>query len=126
MGKHRRVHATRDQLDAGRIHFRVIVQDIAARRVRHGDDFFAPGHDLAIAVHRVQAMHGGDKARPAIFRHTFPGLVRHPGRHARAGMQDVHLLFLEKGTQAPHPAQGPEGFLANGPLQVAAALAGEP
>ena len=116
----RRFDATFDDADAG-IADGVMVQQVAAHRVRHGNDMLAPGHDRAVAVDRMQAMGGGNETWPAFPGPTAQGQPGQPGRQSRAGMDDVGAQALQQAAQARGAQQRQRGFFADCQHHVLAA-----
>ena len=115
MGECSRIDTTRDHHDALGRQARIMLVQVVAHRLRHGNHPLAPGHDRAIGGHRVQAMHGRDKAWPAGRIEAAPSQPGDPGRQARADVQDVDALFGQPAAQRANPAQGQRRLRAQWP-----------
>ena len=84
-----RVHAPVDEAHHRRVAARIVLQHVVAHRGGDGDHPFASSHDRAIGVHRVEPVHRGDEARPALKGQPPEGEPGEPGRQPRAGVDDV-------------------------------------
>jgi hypothetical protein len=76
------------------------------------------GHDFAVGVHRVQAVHGCDESWTLIGFHAAPRQVCHPCGDARAGVQDVRCFFARKSPQLADVSHGERALPADLPLDM--------
>ena len=90
-----------------------------------GDDALALGHDAAEPVDRVQALHGGEKARATRVFHAAPCEIADPGRHARQGVDDVDVLLAQESSQLGHLQKRERILAADVPGVMLAAMGGE-
>ncbi len=112
------IHAARDDPHARWVHLRIVLAQVFQDPVGDGDDALAAGHDGAVAIGSVRAVHGGEKSRPPFRFELAPSHVRDPGRQPRAGVQNVDLLAQQQLAQRPHVVERERALLADGPGDV--------
>ena len=74
------VDAPEDSLHSTHVGMGIVHFHVSPGGVGNDDDPFAPGHDRAVAVHRIEAVHGGDETWPRGLRHSAPRQPADPGR----------------------------------------------
>ena len=118
IGKILTAGAAVDGHDVTRTGGRVVFKRVSADMLGYRNGSAAPGHDGAVAGHRVVAMHGGQKLRPDGGIHPFEGFPANPGRKTRVYVHDIRSFGFKPFGHPPNVLEGLEALLPDCPVQV--------